>query len=199
MHVLRAYVPLLAVPEPDGFYPLNIRYRAAEKENRQPKGILGDVAITKGPYNEPGGAYMFYGTASSYIEFWNDVGLDTRLSITLMCWVQHAGQNGPLFRYGVSMTGVGMVIGFGKLKCHIVERSSQSLPLLTTPEVLPAGGLMLQQVTITTSEITRCISTDILESRTTLAKVIRFKPPARQFLRGLEVTEIGISKRKSRR
>ena len=135
---MRAYVPLLAVPEPVGFYPLNIRYGAAEKENRQPKGILGDVAITKGPYNEPGGAYMFYGTASSYIEFRNDGGLDTRLSITLMCWVQHAGQNGPLFRYGVSITGVVMVIGFGKLKCHIVERSFQSLPLLTTPEVLPA-------------------------------------------------------------
>ena len=142
---------------------------------------------------------MFYGTDSSLIEFRSDGGLDTQLSITLMCWVQYGGQKGPLFRYGVSITGVGMVIGFGKLKCHIVERSFQSLPLLTTPEVLPAGGLMLQQVTITTSEITRCISTDILVSRTTLAKVIRLKPPAREFLRGLEVTEIGISKRKSRR
>ena len=59
----------LAVPEPVAFYPLNASYKAAEKENRQPKGILGDVAITKGPYNEPGGAYMFYGTYSSYIEF----------------------------------------------------------------------------------------------------------------------------------
>ena len=160
MHALRSYVLLLAVPEPVAFYPLNARYRAAEKENRQPKGILGDVVITNGPYNEPGGAYMFYGTVSSFIEFRNDGGLDTRLSITLMCWVQHGGQNGPLFRDGVSITGVGMVIGFGKLKCHIVERSFQSLPLLTTPEVLPAGGFMLQQVTITTPEITRCISTD---------------------------------------
>ena len=49
----------LVVPEPVAFYPLNARYKAAEKENRQPNGILGDVSITNGPYNEPGGAYLF--------------------------------------------------------------------------------------------------------------------------------------------
>ena len=127
------------MPEPVAFYPLNGRYKATEKENRQPKGILGDVAITNGPYNEPGGAYMFYGTVNSYIEFRNDGGLDTRLSITLMCWVQHRGQNGPLFRYGESKRGVGMLITDVKLKNDIVERYSQSLWALTTPEVLPAG------------------------------------------------------------
>ena len=51
--------------EPVAFYPLNARYKVAEKENRQPEGILGDVTITNGPYNEPGGAYMFYGTVGS--------------------------------------------------------------------------------------------------------------------------------------
>ena len=136
---MRAYVSLLAVPEPVAFYPLNARYTAAEKENRQPKGILGDVAITNGPYNEQGGAYMFYGTASSYIEFRNDGGLDTRLSITLMCWVQHRGQNGPLFRYGQPESGVGMFIVDGKLTNKIIKRSFQSLGSLETPEVLQAG------------------------------------------------------------
>ena len=92
----------VAVPEPVAFYPLNARYEAAEKENRQPKGILEDVTITNGPYNEPGGAYMFYGTDSSYIEFPNSGGLDTGFSITLMCWVQQGQYNqiGPLFSYG---------------------------------------------------------------------------------------------------
>ena len=85
------------MPEPVTFYPLNARYRAAEKENRQPEGNLGDVAITNGPYNEPGGAYMFYGTVSSYIEFPNNEILDTRFSKTLMCWVEPGGQDGPLF------------------------------------------------------------------------------------------------------
>ena len=136
---MRAYVLLLAVPEPVAFYPLNARYRAAEKENRQPKGILGDVVISNGPYNEPGGAYMFYGTVSSYIEFRNDGGLDTQLSITLMCWVQHRGQNGPLFRYGKFKGGIGMLIAYGKLRSDMTKRPFQSLGYFDTPEVLPAG------------------------------------------------------------
>ena len=125
------------MPEPVAFYPLNARYKAAEKQNRQPKGILGDVAITNGPYNEPGGAYMFYGTVSSYIKFPNNGGLDTRFSITLMCWVQRGGQDGPLFSYGD--WGVSMWIVDGKFFNQIVKRSSQPLISIITAEVLPAG------------------------------------------------------------
>jgi len=84
------------VPEPVAFYPLNACYKAAQKENRQPNGIVGDVSIANGPYNKPGGAYMFYGTVSSYIEFPNIGGLNTQTSFTLMCWVQSGGQDGPL-------------------------------------------------------------------------------------------------------
>ena len=126
---------LLAVPEPVAFYPLNASYKAAEKENKQPKGILGDVAITNGPYNEPGGAYMFYGTDSSYIEFPNRGGLDTRFSITLMCWVQTGGQDGPLFSYGKDGRGVQMWISRGI--SHLVL---SNLPAsgLSSAEVLPA-------------------------------------------------------------
>ena len=130
----------LAVPDPVAFYPLNVRYKAAEKENREPHGVLGDVAITKGPYNEPGGAYMFYGTDSSFIEFPNKNGLDTRFSISLMCWVQPGGQGGPLFSYGGSNWGVHMGIEEGKLFIRIVERGSfKQLSSVRTPEVLPVG------------------------------------------------------------
>ena len=117
---------------------MNASYKATEKENRQLKGILRDVAITNGPYNEPGGAYMFYGTVSSYIEFPNKGGLDTRFSITMMCWVQPGGQDGPLFSYGVSSLGVLMWIYDGEFVNHIWKRG----PLRTTPirsGVLPAG------------------------------------------------------------
>ena len=130
----------LAVPDPVAFYPLNVRYKAAEKENRQPHGILGDVAITTGPYNEPGGAYMFYGTVSSYIEFPNKKGLDTRFSISLMCWVQPGGQGGPLFSYGGSNLGVHMGIEEGKLFIRIIKRRSfKQLSSIRAPEVLPVG------------------------------------------------------------
>ena len=136
------FFSLLAVPEPVAFYPLNAGYKAAEKENRQPKGILGDVAITNGPYNEPGGAYMFNGTYGSFIWFLNNGGLDTRSSITLMCWVQPGGQDGPLFDYYEYPYEVRtrMRILNGKFFIQIVKhRSSGQLPNITTAEVLPEG------------------------------------------------------------
>ena len=127
------------MPEPVAFYPLNARYKATEKENRQPKGFLGDVAITNGPYNEPGGAYTFHGTVSSYIEFPNKGGLDTWFSITMMCWVQPGGQDGPLFAYQDS-SGVHMSVELGKLFNRIfVRRPFYLRSKMSTVEVLPVG------------------------------------------------------------
>ena len=133
----------LAVPEAIAFYPLNARYKATEKENRQSRGLPGDVSIANGPYNEPGGAYMFYRTLTSYIGFLNIGGLDTRFSITLMCWVQPGGQDGPLFSYfrsrDFSGHNLGLLIDDGKFFSRIVKRRSfQTLTPLGT-EVLPAG------------------------------------------------------------
>ena len=115
----------LVVPEPVAFYPLNARYKAAEKENRQPKGTLGDVSITNGPYNEPGGAYMFYGTVSSYIEFPNRGGLEPRFSITLMCWVRPGGHDGPLFSYGKDGRGVRLEIRLGLFTLIVPQNNPQ--------------------------------------------------------------------------
>ena len=136
------FLPLV-VPEPVAFYPLNVRYKATEKENRQLRGFPRGVSIANGPYNEPGGAYMFYGTTRSYIWFLNTGGLDTRFSITLMCWVQPGGQDGPLFsyfRHGVfSGHNLGLLIDDGKFFSQIVKRRSlQTLTPIGT-EVLPAG------------------------------------------------------------
>ena len=124
----------LVVPEPVAFYPLNVRYKAAEKANRQPNGTLGDVSITNGPYNEPGGAYMFYGTVNSYIEFANRGGLDTRFSITLMCWVRPGGQDGPLFSYGKDGRGVQIRISQDRFNFILSDLPSSGL---LSAEVLP--------------------------------------------------------------
>ena len=127
------------MPEPVAFYPLNARYKAAEKENRQPQGILGNVGITNGPYNEPGGAYMFYGNVNSFIEFPNNGGLDTRLSITLMCWVQPGGHDGPVFSYGISGYTLSIWIAeSGKFFNRIVKLRSSERPTIRT-KVLPVG------------------------------------------------------------
>ena len=128
------------MPEPVACYPLNGRYKAAEKENRQPQGILGNVGIANGPYNEPGGAYVFYGRASSYIEFPNNGGLDTRFSITLMCWVQPAGHGGPVFSYGFSGLTLSIwITKGGKFFNRIMKhKSSETLTTIRT-KVLPVG------------------------------------------------------------
>ena len=85
---------------------------------------------------------MFYGTVSSYIEFPNNGGLDTQFSITLTCWVQPGGQDGPLFSYGVSGDTHCIKIERGKFVYRIaVKQSSSSVAVWTVipTEVLPAG------------------------------------------------------------
>ena len=124
------------MPKPVAFYPLNARYKAAEKENRQQEGKRGDVAITNGPYNEPRGAYMFYGTKNSYIEFpeiWPSV--NTQSSITLMCWLQFEGQDGPIFSY----YSVRMWIEYGKFFFGLINSYSLQRTRISTAEVLPTG------------------------------------------------------------
>ena len=79
---------------------------------------------------------MFY-TESSYIEFPNNGGLDTRFSITLMCWVQPGDQDGALFSYG--QRGVQMGISSGKLMNQIAARYPSWSFLPITTEVLPRG------------------------------------------------------------
>ena len=124
------------MPEPVAFYPLNVRYKAAEKEKRQPKGILRDVAITNGPYNEPGGAYMFYGTDNSYIEFPEiSAGSDAQSSITLMCWVQPEGRDGLLFSRYPLYRRVIMWIVNGKFFVRLIDKYSLQL----TAGNLPTG------------------------------------------------------------
>ena len=86
---------------------------------------------------------MFRGTVSSYIEYPNRGGLDTRFSITLMCWVQPGGQDGPLFSYyGVFHWDWGVHVGIvnGKFfnRIAVKHRPFQMLTYITT-EVLPAG------------------------------------------------------------
>ena len=99
------------MPEPFAFYPLDGEYEAAEKENKQPSGIRGAVALTAGPYTESTGAYNFLGNSTSYIEFPSDrIQVPQPHSITLMCWVQPGGQDGPLYSYGQSDHGPGIWI-----------------------------------------------------------------------------------------
>ena len=71
---------------------------------------------------------MFHGTDNSYIEFPHiRVNLGTQSSITLMCWVQREGQDGPIFSKYPFYRRVGMWIMNGKFFVQLVDLHSQPL------------------------------------------------------------------------
>ena len=84
---------------------------------------------------------MFFGTLASYIKFPNNGGLDTRFSVTLMCWVQPGGQGGPLFSYGGYNDGVLIGIDGYKFFNVIINRRGglTSKTKISTAEVLTTG------------------------------------------------------------
>ena len=83
---------------------------------------------------------MFYGNVYSFIEFPNNGGLDTRFSITLMCWVHPGGHDGPVFSYGISGYTLSIwIIEGGKLFNRIMKLRSSGRPTTITTKVLPVG------------------------------------------------------------
>ena len=89
------------VPYPVALFPLNSAFGTKEIKNRIAKGVPTGVTLAPGPNGEAHGSYEFHGTSNSYIEFPNSAGgpLDVRHSMTMLCWVYHNSQDGPLFNY----------------------------------------------------------------------------------------------------
>lgn len=97
----------LAIRRAVAVYPLN-RYTKGRdiSFSRNPRGTLGRVRYAPGPDNSPGGAIEFYGRKYSYVEFPNRGKIDTKRSITLLAWIYHTGQAGPIFNYMPNGWGV---------------------------------------------------------------------------------------------
>ena len=106
------------IPESVAFFPLNVTYGTKEISNRVSQGIPALVNLAPGPCGKMDGSYEFLGTSESYIEFPNTAGgpLDVRESITMLCWLYHGGQDGPIFHYGtIRSWGVHLWVVQGKL------------------------------------------------------------------------------------
>ena len=100
--VLNLYFALFyQVPEPIALFPLNSTFGTKEIKNRVTEGHASEVSLAPGPDGVAGGSHEFSGSRNSFIEFPNSKGgpLDVRYSITMLCWVYHGGQDGPLFHY----------------------------------------------------------------------------------------------------
>ena len=88
-------------------FPLNGATKGKDISlRRNAGGILRNVRPAKGPDGTRDGAYQFYGRSNSYILFPNRGGLDTKLSITLLAWIYHEGNAGPIFNYMPNGWGV---------------------------------------------------------------------------------------------
>ena len=106
-------------------FPLNATYGTKEINNRTALGVPSGVSLAPGPDGKANGSYEFNGTSNSFIEFPNSDGgaLDVRHSMTMLCWLHHGGQDGPLFDYGTSgKWGVRLWVVNGKLFVRFEKR-----------------------------------------------------------------------------
>ena len=109
-------------------YPLNKLQKAknvVKPSTARPGRVVG-VTYRDGPNGIPGGAIEFRGTPHSYLQFPNGGALDTKRSITILCWVYPLGKSGPLFNYRPRSYGVHLwVKGSRTLFARIVKRSGK--------------------------------------------------------------------------
>ena len=114
------------VPDPAAFFPLNAEFGTKEVNNRTAPGVPSGVSLAPGPDGNADGSYVFSGASNSYIEFPNSAGgpLDVRHSITMLCWLYHGGQDGPIFNYRTSGNewGVHLWVLHGKLFVRYTKR-----------------------------------------------------------------------------
>ncbi|KAI8479443.1 hypothetical protein Bbelb_428130 [Branchiostoma belcheri] len=85
--------------DPGGVWPLNTQYGASDETENGNDGVARGTQLAPGPYGDPGGAFLFSGTANSYIDIPNNGKLDVRYSYTILAHIYPTGQAGPIFNY----------------------------------------------------------------------------------------------------
>ena len=90
------------IPDPVAVFPLNTN--VGDKDigpNSYAPAQLKAVKPAPGPYGEPDGSYEL---DSGFIEIPNGGNLDTKYSTSILLWVYHEGQAGPILDYQDSNT-----------------------------------------------------------------------------------------------
>ncbi|XP_019628696.1 PREDICTED: uncharacterized protein LOC109473260, partial [Branchiostoma belcheri] len=82
-----------------GLWPLNSQYGASDKTGNGNDGVARGTQLAPGPNGDPDGAFLFSGTANSYIDIPNNGKLDVRYSYTILAHIYPTGQAGPIFDY----------------------------------------------------------------------------------------------------
>lgn len=87
-------------------FPFSKTYRGRELRNRNPPGYPSHVLFSPGPDGLPYGSYYFLGRPNSYVEIPNKGTLDVRNCITILAWIYHEGNAGPIVNYKRNGWGV---------------------------------------------------------------------------------------------
>lgn len=87
-------------------FPFSKTFRGRELRNRNPPGYASHVLFTPGPDGLPYGSYYFLGRPNSYVEIPNKGTLDVRNCITILAWIYHEGNAGPIVNYKRNGWGV---------------------------------------------------------------------------------------------
>ncbi|KAI8495091.1 hypothetical protein Bbelb_270770 [Branchiostoma belcheri] len=82
-----------------GLWPLNSQCGASDKTGNGNDGVARGTQLAPGPNGDPDGAFLFSGTANSYIDIPNNGKLDVRYSYTILAHIYPTGQAGPIFNY----------------------------------------------------------------------------------------------------
>ncbi|CAH3140074.1 unnamed protein product, partial [Pocillopora meandrina] len=82
---------------PVAFFSLNGQYETTDaSHSHNPSGKVSNLESASWPDGNMGGSYQFWGNLTSFIQFPNLGGLDTRYSMTLLAWIYHEQIKGPI-------------------------------------------------------------------------------------------------------
>lgn len=94
-----------APPPPLAIYPLNAQYGGQDiGSNSNPDAKLSNAPAAAGPYGKTDGSIQLRGQTNSVIEIPNGGSLDTRRSTSILIWVYHEEEDGPIVDYSAFKT-----------------------------------------------------------------------------------------------
>ena len=92
---------------PVAFFPLNGQYETTDiSHSSNPPAEASGVELAPGPDGSTGGSFQFSGNLTSFLQFPNKGGLDTRYSMTFLAWIYHEQTEGPIFYYADTEYGI---------------------------------------------------------------------------------------------
>lgn len=122
----------MRLPSTLAVYPFDRRRQGRDiSRSRNPSARIVGVKYGQGPDGRTDGSTVFFGRRTSYVEISNTGRLDARYSITILIWVYHDGNRGPIVNYNPNGFGVHLwVTGRRQLFVRFMHRNGRRTPPL---------------------------------------------------------------------